>query len=279
MLLSTPGLVLHTTPYSESSVVVKVFTRQLGVRSYIIKGVRGRGGRVKRKLGDQSGANLSLLQPLTCLDMVVYNNEKTDLNYIKELSPRHSSTVSSFHSLSLPSHSPIENALRFFMTEVLYKALREAEPMPALFDYIEKINTQTLKQSNTQAISHLPISFLLTVARHLGIEPLDNYSPRESFFDLQEGRFVAAPTETTLSTHLSETLHKYLLSFHSLSSLSSDLFQRCSDPLRGALPFTPFHSPLNDRTALINALITYYHLHLSGFSHFHSHEILHTILK
>ena len=143
MLLSTPGLVLHTTPYSESSVVVKVFTRQLGVRSYIIKGVRGRGGRVKRKLGDQSGANLSLLQPLTCLDMVVYNNEKTDLNYIKELSPRHSSTVSSFHSLSLPltpSHSPIENALRFFMTEVLYKALREAEPMPALFDYIEKIN-------------------------------------------------------------------------------------------------------------------------------------------
>jgi valyl-tRNA synthetase len=59
MLLSTPGLVLHTTPYSESSVVVKVFTRQLGVRSYIIKGVRGRGGRVKRKLGDQSGANVA----------------------------------------------------------------------------------------------------------------------------------------------------------------------------------------------------------------------------
>ena len=48
MLLSTPGLVLHTTPYSESSVVAKVFTRQLGVRSYIIKGVRGPRGRVKQ---------------------------------------------------------------------------------------------------------------------------------------------------------------------------------------------------------------------------------------
>ncbi len=263
MLLTTPGLVLHTTPYSESSVVVKVFTRQLGVRSYIIKGVRGRGGRIKRKLGDQSGAKLSLLQPLSSLDMVVYNNEKTDLNYIKELSPRHSSTVSSFHSLSLPvtpSHSPIENALRFFMTEVLYKALREAEPMPALFDYVESSNSSL--STFHFPLSTFPISFLLTVARHLGIEPLDNYSFREPLFDLQEGRFVATPTETTLSSSLSENLHEYLLSFHSLS-----------------LPFTPSHSPLDDRTALINALITYYHLHLSGFSHFHSHEILHTILK
>ena len=192
---------LHTTPYSESSVVVKVFTRQLGLRSYIIKGVRGRGGRVKQ----------NLLQPLSSLDMVVYDNPRTELNYIKELSPRHS---------------------------------------------------DTLALSSNQAISHLPISFLLTVARHLGIEPLDNYSSREPLFDLQEGRFVSAPTETTLSPDLSALLHQYLSSFHSLS-----------------LPLTPFHSSLDDRTALINALLNYYHLHLSGFSHFHSHEILHTILK
>ena len=115
---------LHTTPYSESSVVAKVFTRQLGVRSYIIKGVRGRGGRIKQ----------NLLQPLSSLDMVVYNNEKTDLNYIKELSPRN---VSTYQQINVS----IENALRFFMTEVLYKALREAEPMPALFDYVDATTT------------------------------------------------------------------------------------------------------------------------------------------
>lgn len=236
MLLSTRGLVLHTTPYSESSVVVKVFTRQLGVRSYIIKGVRGRGGRVKQ----------NLLQPLSCLDMVVYNNEKTDLNYVKELSQLLS------HSATQPlSYSPTQNALRFFMTEVLYKALREAEPMPALFDYVESINSSLLTHH-----SSLPITFLLTVARHLGIEPFDNYCTREPLFDLQEGRFVSAPTETTLSPHLSETLHHYLNT-----------------------PLSTLHSPLDERTALINALITYYHLHLSGFSHFHSHEILHTVLQ
>ncbi len=231
---------LHTTPYSESSVVAKVFTRQLGVRSYIIKGVRGRGGRVKQ----------NLLQPLSSLDMVVYNNEKTDLNYIKELSPRN---VSTYQQINVS----IENALRFFMTEVLYKALREAEPMPALFDYVDATTTHYPLPT-----THFPITFLLTVARHLGIEPLDNHSVREPYFDLQEGRFVSAPTETTLSPSLSEKLHQYLLSFHS-----------------PALLCTPLHSSLDERTALINALLTYYHLHLSGFSHFHSHEILHTILK
>lgn len=231
MLLSTPGLVLHTTPYSESSVVAKVFTRQLGLRSYIIKGVRGNRSRTKQ----------NLLQPLTSLDMVVYNNEKTDLNYIKELSPRHPETDS----------TPIANALRFFMTEVMYKSLREAEPMPALFDYVESTNS-TLLTSHPS----LPIVFLLTVARHLGIEPLDNYCTREPYFCLDEGRFVSSPNETTLSSTLSSLLHEYLN--HSLLSP---------------------HSSLDNRTALIDSLLAYYHLHLSGFSHFHSHEILHTILK
>ncbi|MBP5526860.1 MAG: recombination protein O N-terminal domain-containing protein [Bacteroidales bacterium] len=245
MILSTAGLVLHTTPYGEASVVAKVFTRQLGVRSYIVKGVRGPRGRVKQ----------NLLQPLSCVDMVVYENPKNDLNYIKELSPRHPSEVSSSHSLSLPltpSHSSIENALRFFMTEVLYKALRSEEPMPVLFDYVESTASDFRLPT-----SDLPISFLLTVSHHLGIEPLDNYCQHEPYFDLQEGRYVSVPAETTLSPKLSTMLHEYL---------SHSNFQ-----------FSVFN--LSDRRSLIDALLSYFHLHLSGFHDFHSHEILHTILR
>ena len=231
MTLSTPGIVLHTTPYAEASVVVRVFTRLSGVRSYIIKGVRSPRSRVKQ----------NLLQPLTSLDMVVYDNSRNELNYVKELSPRH------------PAQQPdaVANALRFFMTEVLYKALREAEPMPDLWDYVE--SSSELEGSNTD----LPIRFLLTVAHHMGIEPLDNHSTHHPYFDLQEGRFVAAPTETTLSPALSSMLHVYLSS--STSHLS---------------PFT-----LTERRSLIDALLAYFQLHLSGFRNFTSHEILHTILK
>lgn len=228
-MISTPGIVLHTTPYGDTSVIVKVFTRLLGVQSYIIKGVRGPRAKVKQ----------NLLQPFSCLDMVVYDNTKAELNYIKELSPRCTCTEA----------TPVENALRFFMTEVLYKSLQEAEPMPALFDYAEQA------AAVGDSAANLPISFLLTVSHHLGIEPMDNYCPREPLFDLQEGRYVSAPTDTTLSPHLSSLLHDYLTSGAS------------------ALP------PLSDRRLLIDSLLAYYQLHLSGFRHFTSHEILHTILK
>ena len=189
MLLSTPGLVLHTTPYGEASVVAKVFTRQLGVRSYLVKGVRTAKGRVKQ----------NLLQPLSAIDMVVYDNTKQELNYIKELASRR----------PVPPADAVGNALRFFTTEVLYRALREEEPLPDLFDYVDEA-AGCMTDSASHPRSHLPINFLLTVARHLGIEPLDNYTVREPLFDLQEGRYVGVPTETTLPPALSALLHEYL---------------------------------------------------------------------
>ena len=236
MTLSTPGLVLRTTPYAESSVVARVFTRQLGVQSYMIKGVRSARGRVKQ----------NMLQPLSSLDMVVYANPKTDLNHVRELAPRHPGQMP----------DPVGNALRFFMTEVLYKALRAEEPMPELWDYVEQ-TTSSLQLPP----SNLPIRFMLTVAHHLGIEPLDNHDAHHPCFDLQEGRFVAAPTETTLSPQLSTVLHEYLSSFHSPS-----------------LPFTPFHSSVTRRD-LLDALIAYFQFHRPGFGQLHRHEILHTILR
>lgn len=232
MTLSTPGLVLHTTPYGESSVVAHVFTRLSGVRSYIIKGVRTSRGRIKQ----------NLLQPLSSLDMVVYNNNRNDLNHVKELSSRHPEL----------QPDPVDNALRFFMTEVLYKSLQQAEPMPALWDYVE--NEEWRGDGD---LKDVPIRFMLTVAHHLGIEPLDNYSVREPLFDLQEGRYVAVATETTLSPALSSMLHEYLSNYN--------------------VQFSTFN--LNERRSLIDALIAYYQLHLSGFHNFNSHEILHTILR
>ena len=195
MLLSTPGLVLHTTPYGESSVVARVFTRQLGVRSYMIKGVRTAHGRTKQ----------NLLQPLSPIDMVVYDTHRQSLCHVKELAPRRP---------ALPS-APVENALRFFMTEVLYKSLQEEQPMPELWDYVEG------QLDNTDP--HLPVRFLLQVAHHLGIAPLSNRSRITPLFDLQEGRYVASPTDTTLTAALSEKLHLYQLPASPTAAPSSTL--------------------------------------------------------
>lgn len=240
--LSTPALVLHTTQYKETSVIAKIFTRQLGVRSYILKGVRKGGSRTKQ----------NLLQPLSYLDLVVYNNPKTQLNYLKEIAP---------HAREVPqisegmSDEAVHNALRFFMTELLYKTLREEEPMPELFDYV--VNSSQFKEDDKN-LSNQPILFLLTVSRHLGIEPLDNYSQREPLFDLLNGRYCYGG-ENTLSASTSQLLHYYL------QSVNED----------GPAPLTT----LTQRTELINRLLDYFQLHLSEFRNFKSHEILHTVLQ
>ncbi len=240
--LSTPALVLHTTQYKETSVIAKIFTRQLGVRSYILKGVRKGGSRTKQ----------NLLQPLSYLDLVVYNNPKTQLNYLKEIAP---------HLPEVPqisddmSDEAVHNALRFFMTELLYKTLREEEPMPELFDYVVR-SAQFSEEE--EPLSHQPILFLLTVSRHLGIEPLDNYSQREPLFDQQNGRYCFSG-ENTLAADTSQLLHYYLQAVHEGTPI----------------PLTT----LSQRTELINRLLDYFQLHLSDFRNFKSHEILHTVLQ
>ena len=242
--LSTPALVLHTTEYSETSVIAKIFTRQLGVRSYIIKGVRKGGSKTKQ----------NLLQPLSHLDLVVYNNPKTQINYIKEIGPHVDAAYN--QAINHSNNQAIHNALRFFMTEVLYKTLREEEPMPELFDYVA--DSIHFSETAGRKLSQQPIQFLLGVSRHLGIEPMDNYSIREPLFDTLAGRYQYAG-EHTLDATTSQLLHYYLQAMHHGSPL----------PI----------ATLAQRTELINRLLEYYQMHLAEFRNFKSHEILHTILQ
>lgn len=241
LTLATPALVLHTTQYAETSIIAKIFTRQLGVRSYILKGVRRCGGRTKQ----------NLLQPLSHLDLVVYDNPKAKINYLKEVSPHAGAPVPAPGNAACGA---VCNALRFFMTELLYKTLREEEPMPELFDYV--VSSARFGEGDSD-LSHRPILFLLTVARHMGIEPLDNYSRQEPLFDMQDGRYCHGG-DCTLDSDLSLLLHHYL--------------QAANEG--AALPAVP----LRQRTELIDRMLDYFQRHLATFRDFKSHEILHTIL-
>ena len=232
MLLSTPAFILHTTPYGDTSVVIKAFTRLLGIRSYIAKGIRRR----------HPAIPATLLQPLSCLDIVVYETPRTDLNHIKETALRPPLP---------PSASPSVDALRFFAAEFLYKTLPEAEPSPDLWDYIEA--QSHLWYTSAPPTSSTPPLLLLGILRHLGLLPLDNCSPSCPLFDLQQGSFVSTAGETTLPPALSATLHRCLASPR--PSASSD-------------PQTPL---------LLTALIDYCRFHVSGFRNFTSHEILHSV--
>lgn len=251
MLLTTQGLVLHTTKYAETSIIAKVFTRELGLCSYIVKGVRSTNGRTKQ----------NLLQPLSHLEMTVYNNPQKQLQYIKEM-----------RSVSPASHinsDGVRMALLFFMDEVLYKSLKENEPNPQLFDYVsEELRTLALPTLPPTHAASFPIRFLLHTAHYIGIEPLNNYSSHEPLFNLKEGRFLSSPSQ--LSTATNPNIDYFL-----------DI--NASAYIHHYLSATQHRSPLpqlsaNQRTATLNNLIEYYHVHLSDFKNFKSHEVLHAVL-
>lgn len=235
-LVTTDGVVLHSTHYSESSIIARVFTRTMGVQSYMVKGVRGHGGRVKQ----------NQLQPLSHIEITAYNNPRAEIHYVKEI-----------HSRLSDTGSMIDNAMRFFKAELLYKTLRNDDPLPELFDYVTA--------ASSQPVAHQPILFMLRLSRHLGIEPLDDYSGQKPYFHIEEGHFDVSPsTETDTNTpsfdlESSRLLHEYLLSSHGNQPVP-DACQR-------------------QRNRLIDLLLAYYGIHLNEFHHFTSHEILHTVLN
>ena len=74
MIKKTGGIVLGSIKYKDTSLIVKIFTRELGLKSYLINGVRVQG----------KGSKSALYQPLTLLDLVVYDKENASLQRISD---------------------------------------------------------------------------------------------------------------------------------------------------------------------------------------------------
>lgn len=243
MIVATPGLVLHTTKYSESSVIAKIFTRQLGVRSYILKGVRNTRSRTKQ----------NLLQPLSHVDLAVYDSPRATINYVKDIH-----LAGAYPNIAMDS---ARMALVFFMNEILLKLLREEDPQPEVFDYVvselERIDGDSLRFS-TQ-----PQLFLLRLSALLGVEPMNNYSLGESLFSLREGRFVQPPTLLDSP----EALYPLLDSEQSLQ------FHYVLASLHGG----EFPAEIDHHQLLMN-LIEYLGIHMPECRDLKSVDVLHALL-
>jgi len=241
MLATTQGFVFRTTPYSETSVIAKIFTLHYGMLSFMIKGVRSNKGKNKQ----------NLLQPLSYLDISFYHNSKTEIQYIKELKP-----AKQWNSIPFDCS---KTAIIFFMTELLYKTIREEEANLPLFKHI--VTSLSTLDNQTEALANFPISFMLSTTKLLGIEPRNNYNDLRPLFNLNEGCFVTQPSivenvDNILDNNTSLALHQYL-----------------------SYPTTNISLPYTQRNAVLKSLIQYYKIHFENLCDFQSHIILHEMLQ
>jgi len=140
--------VLSFTRYGESSIIVSIFTESFGLQSYIVNGIRSKSTRSK----------IALFQPLTLLDLVVYHREHANINRIKELK--------CFHPYQTIQSDIIKSSVAMFVTEVLYKTVRnESHPQPLCEFIISSLVTLDTLTDNSE---NFHLLFLVKLSRFLG---------------------------------------------------------------------------------------------------------------
>ncbi|WEK19752.1 MAG: DNA repair protein RecO [Candidatus Pedobacter colombiensis] len=241
MLHKTRGIVLKTTLYSESSVIVQIFTEKFGIQSYMINGVK----KPRAKI------SMNMLQPLHLVDMVVYHKVNTSIQRVSELRP---SPV--FRSIP---YDIIKSTIVLFLNEVLYKSIRQQTTDEYLFDFIFSAVSWFDEAEEMNVNFHL--AFLLKLSRFLGFAPSTETKSDQSYFDLQEGEF-----RSSIPVH-PNFLHKSEASlFISLFSLP---FEKINE----------INIENQTRRLILDKILVYYTLHTASFGDIRSHQVLEDVLS
>jgi DNA repair protein RecO (recombination protein O) len=246
MLHTTKGIVLRTVKYGETSVIVSVYTELFGIQSYLINGVR--------KATKRSSGSAASFQPGALLEMVVYHNELSQLQRVKE-----------FRWNYLYNHIFFDvrkNAVSLFMVELLQKSFKQPEKNESLYYFIEDAFIH-LDKADESVVANYPLYFALHLTVFFGFRIEDNTHPGTNLIlDLEEGTFTSSyPTHP----HYIEGI---------LAETTSQLLKTMQpDELR--------QIKLNQTTRrqLLQAYEDFYALHLPEFGRLKSLPVLQELLS
>lgn len=241
MLQKTRGVVLKRSKYSESSLVVKIYTETHGLQSFLVQSVRTRKSKMKMRL----------FEAFSVLDFVFYYKEQNSLHRIKE-------AKSDFLQQSIP-FDLAKSSIAMFLSEVLLKSVKDGEADRNLFAMLE--HAIRLLDLEEKANPHFHLLFMMKLARYLGFYP-DNQVPEHArFFDLNEGIFRSTTPEH--SYYVSEQFIPY---FRSLLGTNFDTVERLNFP-----------KPI--RKLILEKLIIFYQIHTDNLKVIKSHKVLEDIIN
>ena len=225
MLITTNAIVLSKLKYRDNDLIVKCYTQQLGVVSFLLRGV------LKSKKGSTKVAYFQLLSQLQI--MFLHKNNRS-LQSIKD-------TKLNCIYTSLHSHV-LKSAIVMFLSEVLTNTLQEEEQNETLFSYLE--NTLLWLDSQSE-YANFHLLFLLKLTKYLGFHP-DTTNIEYPFFDLSEGKFELKSNNRYSVSSENLALLKQLLgtTFDGLSNVKISAKQRQS---------------------FLSMMLLYFELHLGSF--------------
>ncbi|MFK8303525.1 DNA repair protein RecO [Capnocytophaga stomatis] len=234
MYSTTKAIVISALKYGDNSLIVKCFTEDLGVRSYLLQGVLS----LKK-----TTLKPALFQPFMQLELVASNRNTASLERIKE-----AKVTKVYQSI----HTDIyKSSVTMFLAEICSFACANEYAEPDLYQFLEE---KLCFFDENDFLPNFHLKFLIDLTRFLGFYP-DTSNEDNLFFSLEEGIFI----------HSDETKHsisgKELIFFKNIISCEySDLYE--------------IKSSKNERNILLNHLLKYYQWHFPGFRKPKSLEVL-----
>jgi len=225
MLVKTKAIVLSKLKYRDNDLIIKCYTEQKGITSYLIKGANK---------NTKGGSKMAYFQYLTQLIIEENYRENRSLQFIKEIK---------LHNNYFSLHSNLfKSSIAMFISEVLAEVLKEEEKNQELYDYLET-SLQWLDLQDSFSNFHL--LFLLNLTKHLGFYP-DTNNITSPYFNLINGSFE-------LKNH-----DIYRVSDENISVLKSLLGTNFDK-----LEHIKLNS--KQRQSFLNVLLLYFELHLGVF--------------
>lgn len=239
MLCKSHAIVLRTTKFSETSLVVKAYTERYGLKSFLVRSVR--------KKHAKNSANL--FQPLSLLEVVYTDKEGSGLIIPKEISAWQ-------HYHTIP-YDVYKSSIVLFINELIYRSVHEEEANPDLFNFL--VEALIFIDKSTQSVSNVHLIFSLQLTKQLGFFPLGRFSPEKPYFLLREGVFSKYTSEDGSYLNQDESqLFVKLMDAHLENGHEIDI--------------------TNDaRNRMLSTIILYYKTHLIGFGEIKSLEVLNQV--
>ena len=151
------GIVLQSLRYGDTSLIVKIFTRSQGLKSYMVKGAFNRNAKSRS----------ALFQHLNLINYIEAGKpNKSSLGYLKEVQ-----LATVYQSIPFVMN---KSAILLYVSELLTKTINESL---LWLDLVE------------QSYANFPIYFTLELTRHLGFYPKSNHNT-DYCFDMMEGLFA-----------------------------------------------------------------------------------------
>lgn len=241
MQIKTKAIILHSLKYSENSVIVHAYTEEHGRMAYVVNGAKSK----------KSALRLSMLQPLTILELETDHNPNKELQRIKE-----SRIAYAFKSLP---YDPSKNALAIFIAELLYRSLREPHLDPELYQFLHYSICEL--DMVEDGIGNFHISFLVQFSKFMGFAPQHGTYSENANFDLQNGIFV--PEKLAFGNFLNKYDSK-------LFALACEVnYQNMNNLSLGK----------EDKKTLLTHLLAYYKIHVHHFSNIKSLDVLYQLFS